>query len=361
MYITRTRIKNFLLHSKTTFVISMMVGGISFGAFSTTHAAETTRDKWLWPFSSASPWNMPIGSNAYYTPANLQKAQWVGADVEYLYKTQTTDPMRSVYVPGTWGPGRCTGTITQGQLQVPDNLIVPDATVNQTPNNPAAFLKPDGKTLVQFNPLARCSLGGNIYGWRTQDVNIYGDGIRGGHGGSGLSSIGGSIRLKELTGSTTIKHALKINLWGNKYLYYSSSNQGYRWPADRADSYAAQNYKGTNSKLLMGTLLAIPPSVTETSLSLKTLAGRKIFYAMQNYGGYVVDDSGGDSHDLSMEKGVLEEFRTTFGYDFYGTSGAFYNDYMKIFQALKIVDNNRLDNIGGGGTPRVPMAPPIGN
>lgn len=359
MYITRTGIKNFLLRSKTTLVLSVIVG-ISVGNCSTMPATKTTRDKWLWPFASTSPWNMPIGSDARYTPANLRKAQWVGADVEYLYKTKADDPVRSVYVPGTWGPGRCTGTMAQGKLQVPDNLIVPDATQNSTPNNPGAFLMPDGKTLVQLNPLARCSSGGNIYGWRTEDVSIYGDGLHGGHGGSGLSSIGGSIRLGELTGTRAIRHALKINLWGN-YLNYSSSNPGYRWPADRADSYAAQNYKGTNPKLLMGSLLALPPSLTETSLGLQTPAGKKLFHALQNYGGYVVDDSGGDSHDLSVEKGVLEEFRTTFGYDFYGTSGAFYDDYMKIFQALNIVDNNGPNSVGGGGTPRVSLAPPIGN
>lgn len=360
MHITWAEIKNLLLRSKTALVLSVIVG-ISVGNCSTIPAAKTTRDKWLWPFASTSPWNMPIGSDARYTPANLQKAAWVSADEEYFYKAKADDPVRSVYVPGTWGPGRCTGTTPQGKLQVPDNLIVPDATETSTPNNPAAFLLPDGKTLVQLNPLTRCTSGGNVYGWRAGDVSIYGDGLSGGHGGSGLSSMGGSIRLGELTGTRAMRHALKINLWADKYLHYSSSNPGYRWPADRADSYAAQNYKGTNPKLVMGSLLAIAPSVTEASLGLQTPAGRKLFHALQNYGGYVVDDSAGDSHALSVEKGVLEEFRAAFGYEFYGTSGAFYEDFMKIFKALNTVDNNGPTNVGGGGTPRVSLAPPIGN
>lgn len=387
MYITRTRIKNLLLRSKTALALSILVGfgvgncatiptdktastnnGSSQNPNSTTSTGDTIlsaklssgRDKWLWPFASTSPWNMPIGSNARYSPANLEKAPWVSADVEYLYKSKAEDPVRSVYVPGTWGPGRCTGTMPQGTLQIADNIIVPDATEYKTPNNPAAFLMPDGKTLVQLNPLTRCTSGGNVYGWRSEE-NIYGDGLRGGHGGSGLSSIGGSIRLGELTGTRAIRHALKINLWANKYLYYSSSNPGYRWPADRADSYAAQNYKGTNPKLVMGSLLAIAPNVTETSLGLQTPAGRKIFHALQNYGGYVVDDSAGGSYDLSMEKGVLEEFRATYGYEFYGTSGAFYEDFMKIIKKLHTVDNNGPNSVGGGGTPRLSLAPPIGN
>lgn len=387
MYINWTRIKNLLLPSKSAFVVSVLVGlgvgncstipvnktispnsGSSQNANTTTGTGETllsakppsTRDKWLWPFASTSPWNMPIGSSARYSPANLEKLPWVSADVEYLYKSKAEDPVRSIYVPGTWGPGRCTGTMPQGTIQIADNIIVPDATQNKTPNNPAAFLMPDGKTLVQLNPLTRCTSGGNVYGWRSEE-NIYGDGLRGGHGGSGLSSIGGSIRVGELTGTQPIRHALKINLWAYKYLYYSSSNPGYRWPADRADSYAAQNYKGTNPKLVMGSLLAIPPNVIETSLGLQTPAGRKLFYALQNYGGYVVDDSAGGSYDLSMEKGALEEFRATFGYEFYGTSGAFYEDVMKIFKQLNTVDNNGQNSVGGGGTPRVSLAPPIGN
>ena len=53
-------------------------------------------------------------------------------------------------------------------------------------------------------------------------TSIFGDGIGGAHGGSGLSSIGGSIRLGELLpGAPPIPHALKIEL-GN-WWYYGGS------------------------------------------------------------------------------------------------------------------------------------------
>jgi hypothetical protein len=325
-----------------------------------------TRDKWLWPFASTSIWNMPIGSGAVYTPANIQKASYAAADREYFYKVKASDPLRPVYSPGSWGPGRCTGTQSMGiSLPIPDNLIVPDATSNpySTPNNASAFLMPDGKTIEQFEPLTRCEAGGSVYGWRNPwgGVDIYGDGIKGGHFGSGLSSIGGSIRLGELLNNQPIRHALKVLIWAEKYLYYSAAVPGYRWPADRADSYAANKYHGTNPKLVQGALLAIPPSVTEASLNLQTPTGKKLFRALQNYGAYVVDDSAWDSHYFAVEKGVPEEFRATYGYDFEGTSGKFYEDFMKLFKALHIVDNNRPNSIGGGGTPRAPLAPPIGN
>ncbi len=38
----------------------------------------------------------------------------------------------------------------------------------------------------------------------------------------------------------------------------------------------------------------------------------------------------------------------------------FYDDFMKLFQELYIVDNNSPNSIGGGN-PRVQVAPPIGN
>ncbi|WP_235622422.1 hypothetical protein [Nostoc sp. PCC 7524] len=325
----------------------------------------TTRDKFLWPFSSTSIWNMPIGSGARYVRANIQKAGRIRPDHEYFYKIKATDPNRPVYAPGSW-TNRCSGTRFMNLfLPIPDDLIVPDATIKpyNTPNNASAFLMPDGKTLVQLEPLARCTKGGSIYGWRYYpNIDIYGEGIGGAHFGSGLSSIGGSIRKGELTGSQPIRHAIKLLIWGKKYLYYSPTIPGYRWPADRSDKDAATNYGGTNPALVQGSLLAILPSATEASLQLKTPAGKKLFHALQDYGGYIVDGAGWDAHYIAMEKGVSDEFRQTYGYNFGASDGVFYEDVTKLFQSLYIVDNNSPNSIGGGGSKRrAPLAPPIGN
>ena len=268
MYIFQTGIRNFWLRSQIAFAASVTVslvigscstvpaatitlersGGGSEYTSSTTgtgsadngHSSDSayssstaiastkstaTRDKFKWPFSSKSPWNMPIGSGARYKPANIQQAYYAAADEEYFYKIKASDPLRQVYAPGSWTQ-RCTGTLSQGTLQIPDNLLVPDAIPGHTPNNVSAFFMPDGKTIVQLAPLARCTAGGNVYGWRVPNVSLYGDGLPGGHFGSGLSSIGGSIRLGELTGTQPIRHALKVVIWAQKYLYYSSSKPG---------------------------------------------------------------------------------------------------------------------------------------
>lgn len=322
------------------------------------------RDKFLQPFLSTSIWNMPIGSDARYVKANIGKSKRAAADREYFFQLKDKYPRRSVYAPGAWGEGRCTGTKYMGiNIPIPDDLIVPDATKKpfRTPNNASAFLMPDGRTLVQLSPLARCEKKGSVYGWRHENVDIYGEGIGGAHFGSGLSSIGGSIRQGELTNDKPIRHALKVIIWAKKYLFYDDKIPGYRWPANRADSYAAERYGGRNDALVQGSLLAIPPETTKESLELQTPAGKKLFDTLQNYGAYVVDDSNWDAHYFAVEKGVTDEFRDKYGYDFETKSGKFYDDFMKLFERLYIVDNNSPNSIGGGGTPRVELAPPIGN
>ncbi len=345
----------------------IFVAGVILALTLSTLAAPSktpTRDKFLWPFSSTSIWNMPIGSKARYVPANIKKAGFAGADVEYIFKLKNGDPLRKLYEPGAWGEGRCTGKKLVGiaPLPIPDDLIVPDATSKpyHTPNNASAFLLPDGKTLVQIGPLARCQRGGPLYGFHYyRDLDIYGEGINGSHFGSGLSAIGGSLRKGEITSKNPIRHALKVLIWGEKYLYYSKEIPGKRWPAELADNYAAKHYHGKNPAVVQGSLLAIPPKATEKSLKLQTRPGKKLFHALQDYGAYIVDDAGWDGHYIAIEAGVPEEFRKAFGYDFYGTEGAFYEDFMKLFEALHVVDNNSPKSIGGGGKPRKPLAPPI--
>ncbi len=344
------------------FLISVIMA-LAFGC-RITLSQTPTRDKFLQPFLSTSIWNMPIGSDAHYVKANIGKSRQADADQEYFFQLNDKNPWRAVYAPGAWGEGRCTGTKYMDiALPIPDDLIIPDARNKPlyTPNNASAFLMPDGRTLVQLSPLARCEEKGSIYGWRYHNVDIYGEGIGGAHFGSRLSSIGGSIRKGELINNKPIPHALKVVIWAEKYLYYDDKIPGYRWPANGADSYAAERYGGTNHALVQGSLLAIPPEITQKSLNLQTPAGKKLFDALQNYGAYVVEDSAYDAHYFAVEKGVTEEFREKYGYNFRTRSGKFYDDFMKLFEALYIVDNNSPNSIGGGGIPRAPLAPPIGN
>lgn len=340
-----------------------------------TNAAPTTallRDPLLWPFSQDSIWNMPIGSNAKYTDVSIE-SKGLGVDTDWFIVTKESDPLVPTYLPGAWGEGRATGTTPQPQAQwhpelgepmhVPYDLIIPDAITSGgvyfTPNNSSAFLHPDGRTLDQFNVTTRTEKGGPLYGYRVTQQDIYGDGAYGGHLGSGLSSIGGSIRKGELLNDEPIHHALKLDIWG-KYLYYNPNEgtPGYRWPAILADGAAPSNYQGTNPALEMGALLAIPPSVTAESLGLTTKAGQKIFNALQDYGAYVVDDSGWDYNYIAVEREAELEYEAATGRTI-NDDTALNEDFNKIIAAVEAVDNNSSISIGGGGTPRQPLAPPL--
>lgn len=282
---------------------------------------------------------------------------------------------------------------------------------NQPNNNAMALLLPDNETLVQMQPVYRCGFypaplfarwGNSTDGGPQQFPNttsIFGDGALGAHGGSGLSSIGGSIRLGELLpDAPPIRHALKIELanfwyWGatqlNPPTEYNGGRTQYVWPA--IGSNAAYNssakasnagYTGTNRFVAPGALLAIP-STGAAAVPTTTPIGEKIKRAMVDYGGYIVDGSGKGTgkhphHNLAaicMDAEVNAEVREHYnlsmayphgvanpkleGSDQGESAAELYNDLLHIFQALHVVTNNAPESIGGGGQPRVPRKPPI--
>jgi hypothetical protein len=326
----------------------------------------TARNMLTWPFSSDSIWNMPIGSGAIYQSTGLSPAVEIFGDVDYFVTLRASDPLTPLYNDeGVWNGPRCSSTKPAGvSLNVPSNLVVADTSGSNTPNNSAAFLLPNGHTLQQVNALARCAAGGPIFGVPAEQnggrvEDLYGSGITGGHAGSNLSSIGGTIRLGELTGTAPIRHALKVDVDG-RYLFHSAQVPGFRWPANTADSCAASCYTGTLPAMVQGTLLAIPPGASEQALGLTTAAGRKLFHALQDYGAYIVDNSADVSYNVAVENGVKAEFRGAYGYDFdTSTASPWLSDIKALFASLRVVANNGPSAIGGGGTPRAALAPPV--
>lgn len=330
-----------------------------------------TRYVYQWPFARDSIWNTPIGSNAQYVSAGIDAATQKGmtADEDVIVLTPDA-PLTPVYKNNVgWSDSTSGARCTIQGDKIAELPIPPDFLVKHragTPNMAAAILEPDGRTLHQSQPFHRCAVGKHATSkYIFPPANLYGDGIKGAHGGSGMSSLGGTIRLGELVPNGVIHHALKLNLYGNKYLAYNDDDTpGYRWPAIKADSYAAKQYGGLVPELEMGALLALKPDFDPNTL--KTEPGKIIAKAFQDYGGYVVDDTAWDVYaletEISPEGRVLEEFRQKWGFKFTETSleHPWSVDMRTIFTNLQVVDNNAPKTIGGGGKPRQPLAPPFG-
>jgi hypothetical protein len=329
------------------------------------------RDARKWPFLSTSIWNSPIGTGAVFHDPGIFRPPFslpynFFSDDDYFIVTASNDPLTPWYDQSQWGPyPHCniTGNLT-ANIRFPYNV-----TVTELGNNAAAFLLPDNHTIVNTQPLYRCEPGSPVLtavfsGVEGKDDIVWGNGTWGAHGGSGLSSIGGTIRLGELLPDTPpIRHALKLQLYAS--IYYYDQRPGYVWPGLNCDGYAFDpkfpaHYGGKDIYLSPGSLLAIPSNIT---VNVTTVPGKKILFALQNYGGYLCDDTFVNRGTFNTEHGVTDEFQATYGYAFNdrppGPAAAWYADMLAIFQSLHVVINNRNDSIGGGGTPLQPPPPPI--
>ena len=392
---------------------------------STASAVTTTcRNRYLWPFSSSSIWNTPIRQGAEFAHAHLynetnptslrRPPANFHSDQDLLVLSLASDPS-TPWIDDTGNfPGGC-GEVEHNASQIMQHF--PSSyTVDCTPNNnAAAVLKPDGRTLLQTQPLYRPSPGSPVISWYHSgvpqtypwSVDILSDGALGAHGGSGLSSIGGTLRIGELLpGADPIRHALKLELWSKPYYFGGSpslqnatkENGGrnqYVWPATGSDGGSNKPgasgglYNGTNRWLAPGSLLALPRHFL--NLNTTTVLGGRIKRAMTEYGGYLVDDTGSERGGaaLCMEPGAMREVERSTSYNNNGDSSnggssnggssnggssnggssgvsfnittpvtatggsalasAVYKDLVLIFQHLHVVTNNGPESIGGGG------------
>jgi hypothetical protein len=348
------------------------------------------RNALIWPFSSNSIWNMPIGRNAVYVPANLpavpglppagdgtqsQVAPMPGMDIEQIIQTPNAPltPLRENTVG--WNAGnRCftsattTATVLTN-VPMPADFIIPET----RDNNATVFLDVDGRTLIHTQPTARCAPGEPVTALILFPIreDLYGTGISGSHGGSRLSALGGTLRLGELRpNQAPPRHALKIDVDTREVFPPCNPRANcFRWPALTSDSDATTTYgsraiANVSPAMRMGALLALPISLDITTLGLETEPARQIAWVLQNYGAYVVDSTTFPAYLIATENGpngsFAAQFRADWGFDFsqrVNSATPWVRDWQKLITALQVVDNNGPTSIGGGGTPLQPLAP----
>jgi hypothetical protein len=350
-------------------------------------AAVATRDKLKQPFASTSIWNMPIGSAAVYVDAKLRAVPdgsgyaWSlpFAEMEQIVLVPTAPLTDIRYSSVGWGSGdRCAPTSNQvfATVPIPSDFLVPSNAYNMA----SAILGADGRSIYQFEPFAHCTNGSPATALvmdPSGTVDLYGDGILGAHGGSGMSALGGTLRLDELRpGDQGPRHALKFTFDMKDAYKCTTASACFRWPAQWADSYAVgwygtstNNPNAQNTAVKMGALLALPPTVVIANIGLSTEPAKQLAWTLQNYGAYIDEDSYGNSFLISTENGpdgaFTDQFQTDYGMGFNqasnatGAGGKWSGDIQKLLPLLQVIDNNAPTTIGGGGTPRQPLAPPI--
>ena len=332
------------------------------------------RNAALWPFAANSPWNTPIGSGAAFeSPTGPMTSQlrapsirskdggttsnvvtWVNVDTysHPVYYATAGDPR--VLVDQPWGADEW--------VHIPAN-----ATPAKGSDRHLHVVQPDGRTIVEMWAVNKTATGWTA--GRIEVVDLHGNGLGPDNGtrAYGGSAIGGLIRRWEVDPTDpnytdgVIRHALAVALpsgmlkyTGGPSGYDANGNgtaRGYVWPATEQDYDSPGSYYGA---IPMGSLVAIPKSVNLDALGLSPQT-RAIARALQDYGGYVTDRSGGNTFALYAEPSVPAGWLSTVTGPSWTTK-----ELTAIRQQLAVVTNNGPTSVGGGGTRTVAPAPSLG-
>jgi len=313
-------------------------------------SGTASRSPYTWPFSWESIWNIPIASTAEYAPADIKSIGTFEDSASADY-----DSISPAFPVVTLENAE----LASGSVGAVSVYGDPAMTADGEWNTCSAFLGTDGTSVYQ-GETTELTAGGNPSFGGTADapwapVSIEGTGIEGCHGGSGLSGLGGTLTLSDLTQSGPITHALKVALDGSINL--SSANGGFRWPAANADTgfneaSSSAFYGGSNPDVQEGSLLALPRSISPSSFSNPIVA--KIAEAMQDYGAYIVDDTGTGASSYSS---LITNYNSSSqlvsdlcgeGASCGAGSLTFSSELDTLLQELDVVTNNTSSTPGGG-------------
>jgi hypothetical protein len=286
-----------------------------------------TRDPALWPFAVDSPWNMPIGSGAQFAPDGAAITQSFLSEISNINAGSWSHP---IYVASASDPWNT----VNGNLryQIPDGArpaIGSDAHM-QVIDPTHHFVDECWQMTAAGYHAWNCTYHVRV------DLRSSGVGA-GGVRAYGGSAIGGLIRVGELQ-SGHIPHALAVAL----DVRQQNRSNPVVWPATSSD--CACMYSGS---VPMGALAAIPPWVDINSLGLSP-AGLVLARAAQDYGAYDTDsnNNGLTAYAEPAAEGMPQ-------------LNAMRSDWATIARQMRPVTNNTPSSVGGGGTPRVSMAPPL--
>ncbi|MCU1485101.1 MAG: hypothetical protein JWN67_1847 [Actinomycetia bacterium] len=297
----------------------------------TTAPGGETRSAGLWPFSSTSPWNTPLGSGATFEAEgslatrslrSTSQDAWVNAG-EYS---------QPVVLAGQGDPAARFRQKGKADVVV---QAPPSATPARGTDAHLNVVDPSGRWAEES-----FGTGGSYPDFTSRYLvrqDLWGPGVgAGGTRAYGGSALGGLLRSWEVHAGVA-RHALAVGLAGDQLA------PGFVWPATAEDSDAASSYRGN---VHMGSLLAIPADVDVARLGLSP-EGTLLARALQDYGAYVVDRAG------------CVCFYAEPGLDGSPALKAMRRDAARLRSLLRVVADNTPSTVGGGGVPRASQAPPI--
>ncbi len=254
------------------------------------------RNPYLWPFSSTSIWNRPLGSEADYVPIPGKG---------FLNDGPLRDAVRSrrPYMGGpndrlrrVWVNGEALADARLAENNLPGTRLVDSVVLLQRSRRDALELRDvavraDGD--LEVRAITRTDLAGPGTGDSKNEATPF-----------GLSNLGGLLRTGEL--EQGIHHALSARtsrerLGGRRSFQQPDTT----WPATGGDSPSTDLLK-------VGTLLAIPPEVDIRGLFGESGPAYELARAMQDYGVYITGFIDAPFVLLADENGpkALDEYLT---------------------------------------------------
>jgi hypothetical protein len=290
-------------------------------------SGRLARHPFLWPFSSASIWNRPLGSGAKFAPVPGKSFLADGPLQDAVrprrpFLGSASDPLRRIWVNGE---ARADVRLADAGISLAgkaDSVVLLQHARRYAFELRDVTVRADGD--LEAGDIERVWLNGpGTFARSTQAVPF------------GLSSLGGLLREGEL--KTGIRHALsaRVNrerLGGRRSFQQPSTT----WPAIGGDAASAEF-------LNVGTLLAIPPDVDIAAKFGTNGPAYELARAMQDYGVYVTGFGDAPVFLLADSARIPD-------------ADAWLNQLVPL---LQVVTNNTPQTPAGGGTPRRESAPAL--
>ena len=278
---------------------------------------------------------------------------------------------------------------TLARIPFDGSLIVPSSTDNYPPafvGNPTTdpLGRFEGGNFGHCTPATSPPYAGHF----GKHGTLIDDGVGGGSGGSGLSTLAATIRYGEFGKGTfgdkvmvagrpasrdPPSHPVDLSVAD---LGQGLDGKGYVWPANKADGGFNQSgnnnyYSGPVVQLVNGALLVLPMDLDLGDLGLVEDAALQLAWTWQRYGARTANTQHGNTLAIATEWSTTGRVAPADGtlsggfYDLYGFSMAsgpnaqITHDMNKVIAVAAVVINDSASAIGGAGNPLEPLAPPL--